>query len=102
MDAPLDLYRASREELIALVVRQREQIADLERQAATLQAELVTQRAAVVQLQERVGRRLAVLEGPDGDDPPVRPTTMPGLKPAARAGRPNQQRRANDGRGAMG
>ena len=30
MDAPLDLYRARREELIALVLRQGERIAELE------------------------------------------------------------------------
>ena len=38
MDAPLDRYRASREELIALVRRHREQIADLERKVERLHA----------------------------------------------------------------
>ena len=47
MDAPLDLYRASREELIALVLRQREQIAELEREQARLRAELAAQQAAL-------------------------------------------------------
>ncbi|MDF3043356.1 MAG: hypothetical protein K0Q71_6062 [Thermomicrobiales bacterium] len=55
MAAPLDLYRASREELVVLVVRQRARIADLEREQARLQAELTARQAAVAQLQERVG-----------------------------------------------
>ena len=42
MDAPLDLDHASREELIALVLRQREQIADLEQEGGRLRAELAT------------------------------------------------------------
>src|SRR5215218_11367404 len=82
MDAPLDLYRASREELIAVIVRQREQIAELEQEVARLRGELTTQRAEMMRLTERVGALLAALEGPDGDDSAPRPTTMPGLKPA--------------------
>lgn len=83
MDAPLDLYRASREELIALVLRQREQIADLEREGARLHAELATQRAEMARLTARVGVLLAALEGPPDDEGPPRPATMPGLKPAS-------------------
>src|SRR4051794_35497980 len=82
MDAPLDLHRASREELIALVLRQREQIVQLEREGAWLHAELATQRAEMARLTERVGVLLAALEGPPDDDGPPRPATMPGLKPA--------------------
>jgi hypothetical protein len=82
MDAPLDLYRASREELITLVLRQREQIADLEREVARLHVEVATQRAEMARLTERVGVLLATLEEPPGDDGPLRPTTMPGVKPA--------------------
>ena len=84
MDAPLDLYRASREDLIALVLRQREQIADLERAQARLRAELAAQQAAVAALQERIGALLAALEPPDGEGGAPRPTTMPGLKRAGR------------------
>jgi hypothetical protein len=40
MAAPLDLYRARREELIALVLRQRERIADLEQRLAGQEAEV--------------------------------------------------------------
>src|SRR4051794_37142658 len=81
MDAPLDLYRASREELIALVLRQREQIADLEQDMARLRAELATQRVEMIRLTERVGTLLATREPPDDDAGTPRATTMPGLKP---------------------
>lgn len=81
MDAPLDLYRASREELIAVIVRQRGQIADLEREMARLRAEVATQQAEMTRLTERVGALLAVLEPPDDDAGTPRATTMPGLKP---------------------
>lgn len=84
MDAPLDLYRATRDELIALIGRLREQQADQAQEIARLRGEVVTQRAMVVQLSERVGALLAALEPPDGDDPPARPTGMPGLKPGGR------------------
>jgi hypothetical protein len=93
MEAPLDLYRASRAELIALVLRQREQIADLEREQARLHAELAAQQAALTQLQERVGVLLAVLDPPDGETGSTRPTTMPGLKPAGRGSAPTPARR---------
>jgi hypothetical protein len=88
MNAPLDLYRASRDELIALVVRQREQIGALEQEVARLRAELATQRAEMTRLTERVGALLAALDGPEGDDPASRPTGMPGLKPARKGRTP--------------
>jgi transposase len=84
METPLDLYRASREELLALVRRQREQIADLEQEVKRLRGELTTQQAEMTRLTERVGALLAALEPSDGDDPAPHPTTMPGLKPAGR------------------
>jgi transposase len=83
MDASLDLYRASREELVALIVRQREQIAALEQRVARQEAEIATQRAAIAHLSERGGVLLATLGPPEGDEPP-RPSGMPGLKPAPR------------------
>jgi hypothetical protein len=84
MDAPLDLYRASREELIALVLRQREQMAHLEREQARLRAEVAAHQAALAALQERMGALLAALESPDSEGGAARPTTMPGLKPVRR------------------
>ena len=101
MDAPLDLYRASREELIALVLRQRERIADLEREQTRVRGELATQQAAIVALQERVGALVAALDPPDGGAAPARPTAMPGLKPGKdrRARRPHPRRRRAHGFG---
>jgi transposase len=88
MDAPLDLYRASRQELIALVLRQREQIGDLEQDVARLRAELATQRAEMIRLTARVGTLLATLEPPDDDAGTPRATTMPGLKPVGKGHAP--------------
>ena len=81
MDAPLDLYRASRDDLIAVVVRQRTQIAELEQEVARLRAELAAQRAEMTRLTERVGTLLAALDPPNDDPGALRATTMPGLKP---------------------
>ena len=107
MDTPLDLYGASREELIALILAQRERLADQEQEIARLRAALVTQQAAIAQLTERVGVLLAARDAPTGDDPPSRPTTMPGLKPAGRslpvppAPRPRKRRARGYGRKRM-
>jgi hypothetical protein len=84
MDAPFDLYRASREELVRAVVRLREQAAAQDQEIARLRAEVDRQRAVTQHLQERIGTLLALLESP-GDEPPSRPTAMPGLKPAGQS-----------------
>src|SRR5215210_1595694 len=88
MEAPLDLYRASREALIALIGRLREQTADQRQEIARLRAELATQRAEMTRLTERVGALLAALEPPADDDGAPRPTTMPGLKPVGKGRAP--------------
>lgn len=88
MDGPLDLYRASREELIAVIVRQREQIAELEHRLARQDQELATQRAAIAQLSERVGQLVARLDSPAGNDPAPHASGMPGLKPVRRKSPP--------------
>ena len=99
MDAPLDLYGATREELIAVIVRQREHIADLEQEVVRLRVDVASQQAEMTRLTERVGTLLAALDGPEGDDPAPRPTTMPGLKPArprrVSAAPPARKRRAH-------
>ena len=83
MESPLDLNRASRDDLIAHIVAQQERIGDLEHRLEAQEAALVSQRAATQALQERVGELLAALADPDGDEPGARATTMPGLKPTA-------------------
>ena len=106
MDAPLDLYRANRDELIALIGRLRQQHADQAQEIARLRGEVATQRAVVVELSERVGALLAALDPPDGDAPAGRPTGypgrgMPGLKPGRPPSAPaaEEQPRKRRGRG---
>lgn len=84
MDAPLDLYGASRDELIALILAQREALAAQAQEIARLRAEVATQQTALAALQERVGVLLATLDPADGEGGAARPTAMPGLKPAGR------------------
>lgn len=93
----LDLYHATRDDLIALVLAQREALAERDRRIAALEAEVATQRVAVAQLAMRVGELLAPA---DSDDQPggdagsaVGPRGMPGLKPARPRDRPAGERR---------
>lgn len=100
MEAPPDLVRASREDLIVIIVQQREEIAALRREHARQAAELATVQGLVTQLTTRLGEALAALGLPDGDDPAPRPPAMPGLKPApgqtpAARPRPPRKRRAH-------
>ena len=81
----MDLYGASRDELLQLILQQHGRIAELEQHLARLQAEIATQRVTIRQLTQLVGEPLVA--APPPDDPPTassppRPTTMPGLKPA--------------------
>ncbi|HKG26064.1 MAG TPA: hypothetical protein VKB09_10480, partial [Thermomicrobiales bacterium] len=61
----LDLFHASREGLIRLVVAQRDEIADLARRQAALEAELATQRATIAELTRQLGEALAALAPAD-------------------------------------
>jgi len=109
MDEPLDLYRASRDELIGLVLAQRDRIADLERRVRWQAEELAGQRDAVAELTARVGEVLAASAAAATPDDPAAPPPgvvrgMPGLKPGpppARPGRPRRNRGHGFGRGRM-
>jgi hypothetical protein len=106
METPLDLYGASREKLIRLVVQQRERLVVQEREIAGLRAELAVQREALAAVQARVGALLAGQEPPEGDAGAAHPTTMPGLKPTGRRRpspepRPRQRRAHGYGRKRM-
>src|SRR5688572_15117657 len=105
MDAPVDLAGSSRAELAAVIVAQRERIADLEREVAGLRGELATQQALIGRLTEQVGRLLARQEdGGEGDGPAPRSRRMPGLKPddaADRPARPRRRRARGYGRARM-
>ena len=92
----LDLYYASRDDLIRLIVTQRERIAELERRQTGLEAELATQRAAIAQMAVRLGEALAVtVPGDDdpGGDSPTTPRGMPGLKPTPPPAPPRTSRK---------
>jgi transposase len=104
METPIDLARSRRAELAAIIVAQRERIADLEHEAAQLRRELAAQQARIVQLTEQVGRLLA--QQPEADDGAgsAAPRRMPGLKPedaADRPPRPRQRRTQGYGRKRM-
>jgi hypothetical protein len=105
MDESLDLYCASHDELIGLVLAQRERIADLERRRRWQADELTVQRASVAELTARVGEVLAAAAPADPDDPATgAPSCMPGLKPGpppARSERPRRRRVQGFGRRRM-
>lgn len=100
MPEVLDLYRATRDELVALVVALRERNADLERRLAWQAEELATLRATVADLSARVGELLAAGDPAATDDPDgtagaadAPPRGVPGLKPGPPPARPAQPRR---------
>ncbi|MGH2557672.1 MAG: hypothetical protein ACRDJH_01300, partial [Thermomicrobiales bacterium] len=78
----LDLFHASREELIDLLLAERDRTADLERQLARQREELAALRATIAQLTERVGALLAAVDPAAGppDDAAGAARGMPGLK----------------------
>jgi transposase len=83
----LDLFHASRDDLIRLVVAQREALADGNRRLATLEAEVAGLRTTIARLTERLGEALAAASPSDedagGEGGSATPRAMPGLKPAA-------------------
>lgn len=76
----LDLYHATRDDLIRLILDQRDALADRERDNAALKAELAQQGAAIVQLTAQVGAILAA-SAPEDESGRATPRGMPGLKP---------------------
>jgi transposase len=92
----LDFYRASRDELAALVVDLRARLADAERRLAWQAEELATLRETVADLTTRVGGLLAADDSAAPDDPDGAagpPRGMPGLKPGRPPARPAWPRR---------
>jgi transposase len=84
----LDLYTATRAELIALVVAQQDALAAQARRIAALDADLSAQRTAMAELLTRLGA--------DPTTPPDDPEGgrgMPGLKPTQAVVRPPRARR---------
>lgn len=105
MDAPVDFARSSRAELAAIIVAQRQRIADVAREVAALGAQVATQQALIAQLTEQVGTLLAQLaDGDDGEAAAPGPRRMPGLKPGGRlerSCRPRRRRLCGYGRRRM-
>jgi transposase len=106
MEERLDLYRASRDDLVRLVVAQRDQIRDLERRLAWQAEDVATLREQVAALTTRVGELLAAAEavsadGDEGDGTGGVPRGMPGLKPATPARTPATRRRRGRGYGRV-
>lgn len=105
MEERLDLYRASRDDLVRLVVTQREHIRDLERRLTWQAEDVATLREQVAALTTRVGELLAAAEAvpTDGDEGDGTggsvPRGMPGLKPATPARAPAMRRRRGRGYG---
>lgn len=98
----LDLYRATHEELIRLLLAQQEQLAARDAQLARQERELVELRAAVAALTTRVGELSTLLAGDDDPAPPTGPPArMAGHRAAQtpiRAARPRKHRLAGSGR----
>jgi transposase len=90
----IDLYSASRDDLIRLVIAQQERIAALEAVVVEQRAVIAALEASVTRLTQQVGALLAA-QGGVADDAagPGRAQGMPGLKPATGKGRPPKQAR---------
>jgi len=82
----MDLFGASRSDLIQIILQQHDRIAALEQQLARQQAESATLRATIRQLTQQLGEPTVAAQPPTDAAPassPPRPPTMPGLKPAS-------------------
>jgi transposase len=92
----LDLYRASRDELIRTVLTQRDQIAELEQRLGRQAADVASLRAAIMRLTEQLGEAPAAggdEAPPEEPDGAARSPKMPGLKPGRPPKRPARSRR---------
>lgn len=91
----LDLYHATRDDLIRIILEQREVLADQERRRARQEREISELRTAVTVLTERIGT-LTLTVPPKSDDPPAGATSaqrMPGHKPIQSPARPPRARK---------
>lgn len=90
----VDLYRADRDELIRLVLAQREQLAAQAAQLARAQALLAAAEATAGQLAQRVGELAERVRELEDRQPPTKPPGLAGNKlTPARAARGKQARR---------
>lgn len=100
----LDLYHATRDELIQITLLQREALAERDRRIAALETTLTQQQAVIAQLTAQVGTLLAHQTGPEDDPPSGAVQGMPGVKPQQtpeREARPRKPRAHGAGRHRM-
>lgn len=89
----LDLYHATRDDLIRMLLDQHDQLADRDRQLAQQARDIAELREAVVQLTERIG---TLTMTPAADAPSAgagSARSMPGLKPTQAPDRPPRARK---------
>lgn len=99
----LDLYHATRADLIRIILEQRDALADRDRQLAALTAEQAATCQSVTALTAQVGALLAA-SARDGKPPRETPRGMPGLRPTEPDGRdlrPRKRRAKGAGRHRM-
>lgn len=98
----LDLYHATRDELIRTIHAQQAELAERDRRLAVLERQVAAQQATIGRLTAQLGALVATDEGVDG--PPGPPQGMPGLKPteaSAREAQPRRKRARNTARHRM-
>jgi transposase len=96
----MDLYHATRDDLIRLIRAQQDVIAEQERRLGALETQLAAAQATIVRLTDHLG----TLVGSDDEAGGGTPSGMPGLKPtepAAREDRPRRKRAQNRARHRM-
>lgn len=100
----LDLYHATRDDLIGILLDQQDQLAERDQQIVRLERDLAELRQAVALLTERIGILTASGEADPGRGGGGSPRTMPGLKPTQapdRSSRPRKRRSQGYGRSRM-
>lgn len=98
----LDLYQATRDELIRIILAQQEELADRDRRLAALERQVTDAQATIVRLTAQLGTLVTMDD--DTDSPPGTSKGMPGLKPTeapARDKRPRRKRAHNTARHRM-
>ncbi|MGI8403420.1 MAG: hypothetical protein ACR2OE_01385, partial [Thermomicrobiales bacterium] len=74
----VDLAHTPRAEVSAVILEQRDALADRDQRLAVVEATLIQQQATIAQLTALLGAKPS---GDDDDPPSGLPTGMPGLKP---------------------
>jgi transposase len=100
----LDLYHATRDDLVRIILDQQEALSERERQLARQEHEIGELRAAVAMLTDRIGTLTATPDADDRRSGPAPPAGMPGHKPGrtpTRTAGPRKRRATGAGRRRM-